>query len=81
MLFRNLLKDLKRSVFTLRNKVLQGFFTNTYNKPYPIEFFTLKVFQKTLHAVKNPLGFFKNLVGVFHSVKNPIGWVGFVMCW
>jgi hypothetical protein len=40
--------------YTLRNRVLQGFFTNTYNKPYPIGFFKkpLGVF----HSVKNPIG-------------------------
>jgi hypothetical protein len=35
----------------LEIRVLQGFFTNTYNKPYPIGFFTLW---------KNPKGFSKN---------------------
>jgi hypothetical protein len=36
----------------LEIRVLQGFFANTYNKPYTMGFFTL---WKALHAVKNPL--------------------------
>jgi hypothetical protein len=41
-----------RTLFEIR--VIQGFFTNTYNKRCEKPFF------KTLHAVKNPLGFLKN---------------------
>jgi hypothetical protein len=69
----------------LEIRVLQGFFTNTYNKPYPIGCSRceqkLEVFQKKLHAVKKNLRVFKfkkNIrvfktpLGFFHSVKNPV---------
>jgi hypothetical protein len=61
---------MSKSPFTLRNRVLQGFFTNTYNKSYPIGFFTAwRFFWKTFRGCEKPywVGF---VVGE-NLLKNP----------
>jgi hypothetical protein len=61
-----------KGLYTHRNRVIQGVFTNTYNKPYP------KVYFFKTSRCEKPFKVFKKLLGVFHSVK-PY-WVGFAIC-
>jgi hypothetical protein len=75
----------------LEIRVLQGFFTNTYNKPYPIGFFTLwrtpKSFLKTLKGFSQREKSYRvelvicvgEPLGFFHSVKKTYR-AGLVIC-